>query len=369
MMPASTSPAAFRVHLTNVVGTGAVQLLASLLPALERAPGHRLEQIYLPDRGALATYQRVTPGAVRPQRRRFTNAVSRVLECLWPGRQFDGDSPLLVLGDLPLRCRGRQVVFVQTLHLTQGARSSSYLADLKYHVARAVFRANQHRPQAYIVQTPAMREALARTYPRIADRLHVIPQPVPAWLLEARVRRVARLRNHDAALNLFYPASPYPHKNHRLLASVGGDAVAWPVSRLTLTVPPTAHPAPDVPWIHCVGMLEPAAVVACYEQADALLFLSVGESYGLPLVEAMWIGLPIICPDRPYARTLCGDGAIYFDPRSVGSLKAAVTLLHAKLLDGWWPDWSKQLEAIPRSWADVAEAMLKIAVDTESKSR
>ena len=35
---------------------------------------------------------------------------------------------------------------------------------------------------------------------------------------------------------------------------------------------------------------------------DALLFLSTDESYGFPLIEAMFVGLPIICPDLPYAR-------------------------------------------------------------------
>jgi hypothetical protein len=363
MTAASASDEAFRVHLTNVVGTGAVQLVASLLPALERSQGHRLEQIYLPDRGELAGYRRVTPGSIHRQRRLFANAVSRVLECLWPGRQFDGVAPLLVMGDLPLRCRGPQAVFVQTLHLTKGARTGSRLVDVKYRVARAVFRANQYRPHAYIVQTDAMKAALARTFPGIADKVHVVRQPVPAWLLDAGLRRTARRTAPDAPLDLFYPAAPYPHKNHRLLRHASADPQAWPVGRLTLTIPPDAHPAPGVPWIRCVGLLEPPEVVACYRAADAVLFLSVAESYGLPLVEAMWIGLPIVCPDLPYAHALCGDEALYFQPDDAASLRDALQRLQARLRDGWWPDWRARLATIPRTWDVVAQAMLAVLFD------
>lgn len=357
----TTAAPAYRVHLTNVVGTGAVQLVQSLLPALEHAPGHHLQEIHLPDRGELAHYRRTTPGPEPRRRRRLlANEASRLLECLWPGRALDGETPLLVLGDLPLRCTGPQAVFVQTPHLAQAGRAADRLAAFKYWIARAVFRLNRHRPHAFIVQTEAMRSALVRSYPDIRERVHVVAQPAPAWLLAARLKRTGRRLQGDMPLSLFYPAAPYPHKNHRLLSQVAKVTGAWPVTQLTLTIPPASSPNATVPWIHCVGLLPPAAVVAVYSKADALLFLSIAESYGLPLVEAMWIGLPVVCPDLPYARALCGSEAIYFNPDRIDSLHAALTELRARLGRGWWPDWADRLNAIPRDWDAVAEAMLKI---------
>ncbi len=79
-----------------------------------------------------------------------------------------------------------------------------------------------------------------------------------------------------------------------------------------------------------------------YATVDGVMFLSTSESYGLPLVEAMACGLPVVCPDLEYARTICGDVAIYFDPNDVASLRAAVTELHRRLAAGWSPDWSLQ---------------------------
>jgi len=51
-----------RLHLTNVTGAGATQLLLSLLPALEGKFGVKIAEIYLPDRGDLANYQKA-PGS------------------------------------------------------------------------------------------------------------------------------------------------------------------------------------------------------------------------------------------------------------------------------------------------------------------
>jgi hypothetical protein len=356
----------FGVHLTNIAGTGAVQLVGSLLPALERAHGYCVDRMHLPDRGALARYRRVTPGVPpRVYTRRLPNALSRALECLLFARRFDASMPLLVLGDLPLRCASRQTVFIQTPHLMQGDRSGSRVAALKYRIARAVFRAGMASPAAYIVQSDVMRAALVETYPTLEGKVHVVPQPVPAWLLEAGLCRSGRLGPREAPLRLFYPAAPYPHKNHRLLAGLP-DAAGWPVERLTLTVPTAAHPDPRIGWIKCVGLLSPQEVIAHYAEADALLFLSSAESYGLPLVEAMWIGLPIVCPDLPYARSLCGAQGCYFDPADPASLRRALTELRARLTAGWWPDWADRLAPIPKDWNAVAEAMLRVTFDADS---
>ena len=101
-------------------------------------------------------------------------------------------------------------------------------------------------------------------------------------------------------------------------------------------------------------------MIQSYLNSDALLFLSKEESYGLPLVEAMFLGLPIICADRPYARRLCGDQAIYFDPDSVDQLKVAVRELHSRLASGWKPVWGPYISEIPPNWSMVSEMFIDI---------
>jgi glycosyltransferase involved in cell wall biosynthesis len=320
--------------------------------------------MYVSDSAELAGYVPAQEEASRSSyRRRVPNALSRFLECTVFARKFDGETPLLVLGDIPLRCRSRQTVFVQTIMFTHDARSGRSPGSFKFQVSRWLFGFNSDRVSAFIVQTEAMKASLVATYPGIADRVHVVRLPVPAWLLEQPLKRTAP-RDPSGALRLFYPAATYPHKNHRLLKEIAQrDAANWPIAELALTIPADQNPNPSISWITCVGHLDSNAVIAQYDRVDALLFLSRAESLGFPLVEAMWIGLPIICPDLPYARTLCGDSAIYFAPDSVSSLHQAVLELRRRLDAGWWPDWADKLATTPRSWDEVASAMLELSTD------
>ena len=350
----------FRVHLTNVTGVGATQLVKSLLTAIEDRPGYRLEEMYLPGSGAMAAFRPQRPGIrTTYYERTLPNSLSRLWECTAGAAVFDAETPLLVLGDLPLRSRSKQTVFVHNRFMVDGDSSSGLLFAFKSRIYRWVFAANLKLASAIIVQTDLMKAELVARYPERESAIHVIRQPPPQWLLEAGLRRDGRIDRSAPKVSLFYPAASYPHKNHLLLASISGvDQDRWSISGLTLTIAPGRNPNRAVPWIECVGLLAEAGVIEAYRRADALLFLSTKESYGVPLVEAMSIGLPIVCPDLPYAHALCGDVAIYFDPSSVESLRAAVALLSKRLDSDWWPDWSRQLRAIPSSWNEVADDML-----------
>jgi glycosyltransferase involved in cell wall biosynthesis len=350
---------ACRLHLTNVSGLGASRLVGSLLDAIDRQSRYSVERVYLPDRGPLAAFQsRRRETRVEHYRRRLPNALSRLLECTIGASHFDSNSPLLVLGDLPLRVGCRQSVFVQQRFLVDDDPSSSPAFAIKVAMLRRVFAANLRFASALVVQSDLMKEALLERYSIEGARIRVIPQPAPTEVIESGLRRTGRRRKAGEGMTLFYPAAPFPHKNQRLLADIPVANDGWGVSRLTLSLPRDANPNPSVRWIDCVGTMAGQEVLAAYSDADALLFLSTRESYGVPLVEAMAIGLPIVCADLPYARHLCGETAIYFSPADAESLRRAIAELRSRLDSGWWPDWSRQLRRIPSDWDMVAEAML-----------
>lgn len=350
-----------RLHLTNVRGAGATQLLQSLLPALEGDRRFFVERIYLPDAGALANYRSSSVATLTKRYRRFLpNALSRLLECTLFAGQFDGGSPLFVLGDMPLRCRGPQTVFIQQSNIIKPARLGLNVDCIKYFVARIVLQINLKCIKAVIVQTEVMRNALKRNYPELLCPVYVIPQPVPSWLISSGLRRSGRIGGISQKLNLIYPAAYYRHKNHALLKRLNPN-MDWPVQRLVLTIEQKYHPSPKLPWVFCQGFLTPEEMIAAYSHVDGLLFLSKEESYGFPLVEAMYVGLPIICPNLAYARALCGDQAIYFDPDSPISLLSAFGVLQLKLESGWWPNWTDELLKIPSDWEAVASSMLEVA--------
>lgn len=61
------------------------------------------------------------------------------------------------------------------------------------------------------------------------------------------------------------------------------------------------------------GGLSDAARSALVSRASALLFPSFHEGYGLPPLEALALGTPVICSDLPVCRELMGDIAVYAD--------------------------------------------------------
>jgi glycosyltransferase involved in cell wall biosynthesis len=359
-MPIERSlPIPIRVHLTNVAGAGASQLVLSLLPALQRCKELLVSEIHLPDRGPLASFAPTSAVTkVFRIKRKLPNALSRFVECLWSSRYLSGAEPLLVLGDLPLRCQAPQTVLVQTPNVLVPLKQTWSIPELKYVASRWIFRVNAKYASTFIVQTEWMRESLASSYPSIADRIHVLAQPVPQWMMGTPLAARPPVQKK---LRLVYPSAGYPHKNHQLLSLIGSqDAANWPVESLQLTLPSQSNPAADVSWINCVGFLNPAEMIAAYQNAHAMVFLSLKESFGFPLLEAMYLGLPIVCADLPYAHALCSNGAIYFDPTSVQSLKDAIEELHLRLQKGWVPDWTAQLQKFPEDWSEVATRMAKI---------
>ena len=264
----------------------------------------------------------------------------------------------MVFGDIPLRCKAPQIVFVQNSHLIRPSNFSWSIGGLKLAIFRLIFRLNINFAQVFIVQTEVMLEGLTSSYPSIAGKIRVISQPPPSWILDS----VANLESHNGMtgkkLKLIYPAAGYPHKNHKLLEKISSRSdLDWPIENLKLTISPDNHPNQNLLWIECSGLLSEAQIIDAYSKVDALLFLSTHESYGIPLIEAMFLGIPIVCPNLPYAKALCLCEAIYFEPNSVDSLNQAILTLHSRLTSGWRPNWRLALTKIPKSWELVAEEM------------
>jgi len=352
------------LHFTNVTGVGAVRLLESLLPAMESCKDLNISNMYLPNRGPLASYQPANKTIHHKQYKRILpNSISRVLECLFFSRTLNPFIPILVFGDIPLHCKAPQVVFVQNSHLLSCPKKQHPLDYLKFLMARILFRLTSECANAFIVQTVVMKELLALSYPSITNKIIVIPQPAPQWLLEAVSVKVQK-PFFDGSLRLIYPAAGYRHKNHQLLSKINlKNHLQWPIKKLKITLTSDKNPNPKIPWLECIGLLSSEQMIKAYSEVDALLFLSTDESYGLPLVEAMFLGLPIICPELPYARSLCGSEAIYFDPNSIDSLNIAIITIQERLKNGWIPNWQDQLEKIPKTWSEVANQMAKVMLE------
>ncbi len=61
--------------------------------------------------------------------------------------------------------------------------------------------------------------------------------------------------------------------------------------------------------------------------AEALMFVSLAEGFGLPIPEAQSVGTPVIASDIPIMREVAGDGAVFVDPTDVRKIREMMRAL------------------------------------------
>ena len=103
-------------------------------------------------------------------------------------------------------------------------------------------------------------------------------------------------------------------------------------------------------------------------RATALISLSRAEGYGLPLVEAMALGTPVIASDIPIFREVGGNAVSYVDPGSPSEFAAAVTALGD---DELWQQRSRSSveRASAFNWDDSARQLLAAAEEVVALRR
>lgn len=227
---------------------------------------------------------------------------------------------------------GRVVVFLQnrltiTAHLAPG---NSFRTRLRQIGERWAAKAFRHRVTRYIVQTPSMASELMQWHERAGGGASVpvidvipfsAPIPVPA----------------DLALptdwDFIYVADGLAHKNHTVLLqawSLLGSVGLHPSLVLTLRNEDAAliseiarlREAESLK-IYNIGHVTHQKVIELYAVSRALVYPSLFESFGLPLIEAGQVGLPIIAGELDYVRDVCCP-IESFDPRSPVSLARAI---------------------------------------------
>jgi len=122
---------------------------------------------------------------------------------------------------------------------------------------------------------------------------------------------------------LLYPARPWQHKNHaRLFEAFARLRSERPELRLVLTGEGDFGALPE--GVEARGRVTRDELVDLYRSAATLVFPSLYEGFGMPVLEAMACGCPVACSNSTSLPEVAGDAARLFDPLDVDEIAAAV---------------------------------------------
>ncbi len=76
--------------------------------------------------------------------------------------------------------------------------------------------------------------------------------------------------------------------------------------------------------IEFLGRVSDEELIHLYQGAEAFVFPSLYEGFGLPVVEAMCVECPVIASDIPVLREVCGKAAIYFNPYDTDDMREKI---------------------------------------------
>jgi glycosyltransferase involved in cell wall biosynthesis len=211
-----------------------------------------------------------------------------------------------------------------------------------------------------IAQTDTMRKHLSSLYG--IQNIEVIPNAVS---LDNLSGGMVTNYNFPSGLKFLYLTHYYPHKNLEIFLELAKRIKAQNLDfKLITTLDPEQHKGAseflaDIKGLDLeniilnVGAVKMENVPSLYKQCDALLMPTLLESFSGTYVEAMFHKIPILTSKYDFARDVCQNAAIYFDPHDADeiltkmkNLSDSVQVRERLVLEGSdvlsrMPDWNE----------------------------
>ena len=250
--------------------------------------------------------------------------------------------PLRVLSEntwLAAQCRRRRVEVIHhlggtmpvvggrpavvTVHDVQPLDHPERFGLIKRLYLRAMLPWSVRRAEAVVTVSDFCRRRLVERLGVDSQRVAVLPAPVDPSLGtgERPLGATPPDLSHPFVL---YPAVAYPHKNHEVLLRALARLVADGVDvglvatgargPLDTKLDKLADKLGVGERWHRVGRLPAAVLDGLFRQAVALVFPSRYEGYGLPVVEAMARGCPVVAADAGALPEVVGSGGHLLNP-------------------------------------------------------
>jgi glycosyltransferase involved in cell wall biosynthesis len=358
------------IEATSAAPGGGLSLLRGAIPALEQAwPDAEIDVIVQRDVGRERFGERSRTLAVGPFRSlahrfawvhaAFPRLVSRHHAVFAPGNVA------------PLGCAAKTVLFVQNAHVVPQRLWLAEHRRPKRCLQRAVAHLSIRRASRVLFVSDALKK-WAQPYWAARHDEPIVAHPgvtlAPSVASASRGRDVLVVSNlvaHkrvDEAVRAFAVlVRAYQWRGRLVIA--GGESM--PGGRIALTRLAGREGVGE--RVEFLGFLAHERLARAYAEAACYLSTSALEAFPLPPLEAMAAGLPVVIPDTPPFREVCGEEGSYFpfpsgDPAAVASILA--TTLNSRIAPTRLADAARR-RAAHFSWgrfgAIVADALAAAA--------
>lgn len=217
-----------------------------------------------------------------------------------------------------------------------------------------------------VVVSDFTRREIAARFPDAADRIRIVPHGSDDDIPDVGgARQPHRLLAVGSILNR--------RRLPTLLEAVARLRRSHPDVRLDVVGDNRTHPRLDVPRllqglgvedrVLVSGFLADEDLAARYAQAGAAVYLSEYEGFGMPVLEAMTRGVPVVTSSRPATGEIFRDAALTVSPDDAGAVAEALDRLFTS--DGLRADLvarGRRLAAT-LTWARAAAATRRVLAE------
>jgi glycosyltransferase involved in cell wall biosynthesis len=253
-------------------------------------------------------------------------------------------------------------------------------------VEQFVFKKCLRTTQLLFCQTPVMRQRVTDYYGYDIKKTRLLPNAFSQMLrddmFESRVKRPSVISEND--FNCLILSKFYPHKNPQIVLDAFQDTKKLLRGlRFITTLSPQDSPATRAflktiendnvfkKHIFNVGYICHEQLGMYYRNIQLLLMPTLLESFSVTYLEAMNFGVPILTTDCDFAHYICGDAAVYYNPKDrsdfinkLMTLKSD-TVLRSKVIRSG----KKQLELFNHTWDEIVHTAIgELEKIVESKS-
>jgi len=223
-------------------------------------------------------------------------------------------------------------------HSTRLAFSSLHSIRARLHMLLiCVYKAGWfRRADAWVVEAESARRGLVKRLGINKDSVYIVPNTYGAHY--SRVSIEKREARKMAPWRILTLSAYYPHKNLEIIPEVAAELKRLRPDlgfQFLLTLPEgrpetcrlmaRAEKLGVIENVQNVGRVPVEKCPSLYATCDIAFIPSLLETFSAAYPEAMITGTAVVTTDLDFAREICGDAAIYFQPKDAHSAALAIT--------------------------------------------